>query len=128
MAYLLKPNEHRLGMEDLPAHRATDMTVEPPRPTSLNYCSDRPNTMLYGTAPYMAGKGAPPNVDAIMLEDFLRPQSTSRFNRNYVDNRQYGLFPILDVSCSLPPRVHATDPISTTALIQNMYYSDTFCK
>lgn len=126
MAYLLKPNENRLGMADLPPQKATDIVMVPPQPTSLNY-GDRPNTMLYGTAPYMAGKG-PPNVNGVLIEDTLRPQSTTRFNRSYVDNNAMQYFPSYDMSCSLPQRYVTNDPISTTAMIQNIYFKQGFCK
>ena len=124
-SYLLKPNDNRMGVEDLPRHQAVDMLMMPPQSTNLNY-GDRPNTMLYGTAPYMAGKG-PDTSRGILLEDELRPQSTSRFNRNFVDNTTMRYFPFVDMKCSQPLRVISRDPMSTTSVRQNCVFSGVNC-
>ena len=70
MAYQLQPG---LSIVDnkgaLPSVGATDEVFVYPQPSHLNYGS-RPNTMIYGTAPYMAGKGAPAKyIDTAMSLD-----------------------------------------------------------
>jgi hypothetical protein len=73
--------------------------------------------MIYGTAPYMAGKGAPNNL--IMLDDELRPQSTSQFKKIYIDTYSKRTFPWKDVRCAGPVRTPSFEPASTRADIQN---------
>lgn len=109
----------------LPPNCANDIVFAYPNPSSLNYCC-RPNTMVWGTAPYKAGKGAP--NDLVMLEDQLRPQSTMQFGKVYVDNRQGDYFPIQDMNCSVPLRVHTADPSSTRAQTQNGLFVKRYCK
>jgi hypothetical protein len=83
--------------------------------------------MVYGTAPYKAGKGAP--NDLIMVEDQLRPQPTTQFGKIYVDNTAGDFYPIQDMSCtSIPLRVHVTDPVSTRAEVQNGLYTNRYCR
>ena len=78
MAYQL---QHGLSIVEnagaLPSVKATDEVFVYPQHSQLNYGS-RPNTMLYGTAPYKAGKGSP--AEYIETSDQLRPQATTRFN------------------------------------------------
>ena len=90
MAYQLQPGLSIVENKGaLPPVRATDEVFVYPQPSHLNYGS-RPNTMLYGTAPYMAGKGAPARF--IETSDQLRPQSTSRFNKTIVQTYERNLF------------------------------------
>ena len=117
MAYQLQPG---MKMVQNPAHPpvcATDEVFVYPQPTTLSYGSSRPNTMLYGTAPYMAGKGAPSQF--IETSDQLRPQSTSQFNKIVTKTYEKNFFPLQDVTCKLPPRTMSYEPASTRAELQN---------
>ena len=83
MAYQLQPGLSIVqNAGALPLVRATDEIFVYPQPSTLNCGGCRPNTMLYGTAPYMAGKGSP--AQYIDTSDQLRPQTTSRFNKHIV--------------------------------------------
>jgi|SRR6056300_92557 hypothetical protein len=97
--------------------KATDEIFVYPQPSSLNCGDCRPNTMLYGTAPYMAGKGAPANF--IDTSDQLRPQTTSRFNKVIVPTYERNLFPLSNMECKTPLRTMTYEPLSTRAEIQN---------
>jgi len=117
MAYQLQPG---LKLVQNPAHPpvcATEEVFVYPQPTTLNYGSNRPNTMLYGTSPYMAGKGAP--AQFVETSDQLRPQSTSQFNKIVTKTYDKNFFPIQDVACKLPPRTMSYEPASTRAELQN---------
>jgi hypothetical protein len=125
MAYQLQPNLEQLNVPAVPPNCATDYFFDYPKPSTQNYCC-RPNTMLYGTAPYKAGKGAP--ADLVMLEDELRPQATTRFDRVYVNNTRGDYFPIMDMNCSVPLRTPSFDPMSTRAEVQNGLFVKRYCK
>ena len=58
MAYQLQPGMKVVQDHAVPSVCATEEVFTYPQPSTLNYGSSRPNTMLYGTAPYMAGKGS----------------------------------------------------------------------
>jgi hypothetical protein len=105
---------------------ATEEVFVYPQPSSLNYSSGRPNTMLYGTAPYKAGKGAP--AEFIETSDQLRPQSTSQFNKIVAKNYDNNLFPRQDVTCKLPPRTLSYEPASTRAELQNSQFHQRYLK
>lgn len=107
----------------VPIYKASEEVFAYPVPSNLNNCC-RPSTVLYGTAPYMAGKGAPNEL--IMLDDSLRPQSTQLFKK-YYDQKPYD-FPSKDVSCRLPPRVRKFDPESTRGELQNALFLQRYCK
>lgn len=124
MAYQLQPDLIRVENPAVPPVCATDFVMNPPAPSNLNYCC-RPNTMLYGTAPYMAGKGAPNEL--VMVEDELRPQATTRHDRVYVDNRRGDYFPIQDMKCSVPLRTIGYEPASTRAELQNGLFQKRYC-
>ena len=80
MAYQLQPGLAIVqNAGALPAVKATEEIFVYPQPSSINCGGCRPNTMLWGTAPYMAGKGSP--AQYIDVSDQLRPQTTSRFNK-----------------------------------------------
>jgi len=81
--------------------------------------------MVYGTAPYMAGKGAPGNL--IMVDDELRPQSTKRFGKVLVEPYARSLFPLGDTHCLGPPRVMSREPASTRAQVQNGLFQKRYC-
>jgi hypothetical protein len=117
MAYQLQPG---LKLVQNPAHPpvcATEEVFVYPQPSTLNYGSSRPNTMLYGTSPYMAGKGSP--AQFIETSDQLRPQSTSQFNKIITKTYEKNFFPLQDVTCKLPPRTMSYEPASTRAELQN---------
>jgi len=98
---------------------------QPSTQTSLGY-SCRPNTMLYGTAPYMAGNGAPANL--IDLESRMRPQSTKRFGKVLVPYTR-GLFPLQKLpDCLVPLRAWTHDAASTRAELQNGLYQQRYCR
>ena len=71
MAYQLQPGMKVVQDHAIPSVCATEEVLVYPQPSTLNYVSSRPNTMLYGTAPYMAGKGSP--AQYINTSDELRP-------------------------------------------------------
>ena len=124
MAYLLQPEIERLAKPALPPVCATDFVINPPTPSNLNYCC-RPNTVLYGTAPFMAGKGAP--SDLVDVADELRPQSTTRFGKVYVNNSRGDYFPVQDMQCSVPLRTMSFEPASTRAELQNGLFDKRYC-
>jgi hypothetical protein len=73
----------------------------------------------------MAGKGAPNEL--IMIDDELRPQATTRFDRVYVNNSRGGYFPIQDMKCSVPLRTMSYDPTSTRSQVQNGLFTKRYC-
>jgi len=101
----------------VPSVCATEEVFVYPQPSTLNYGSSRPNTMLYGTAPYMAGKGSP--SQHIETSDALRPQSTSRFNKVLAKTYEQNLHPLQNVACKTPLRTRTYEPSSTRAEVQN---------
>ena len=118
MAYQLQPGLSRVqNAGALPPVKATDEIFVYPQPSSINCGSCRPNTMLYGTAPYMAGKGSP--AQYIDTSDQLRPQSTSRFNKNIVQTYERRLFHLSNMECKVPLRTISYEPMSTRAEVQN---------
>lgn len=123
MAYSLQPNVPILENPAVPESCATDFVFAYPQTTSLNTCC-RPNTMLYGTAPYMAGKGAP--GDLITLEDEMRPQTTKQFNKIYVDTYGKNMHPLQNMKCSVPLRVWDSNPGSTRASDQNCLFQQRY--
>jgi len=117
MAYQLQPGIKLVTDNAVPTVCANEEVFMYPQPTSLNYVSSRPNTMLYGTAPYMAGKGSP--AEYIETSDMLRPQSTSRFNKFLARTYEQNLHPLQNVACKLPLRTQSYEPSSTRAELQN---------
>lgn len=121
MAYQLQPGLAIVqNAGALPAVRATDEVFVYPQPSSLNCGSCRPNTMLYGTAPYMAGKGSP--AQYIDVSDQLRPQSTSQFDKVIVPTYERNLFPLSDMACKTPLRTMQYEPTNTRADLQNQLF------
>lgn len=126
MAYQLQPG---MKIVQNPAHPpvcATEEVFVYPKPSTLNYGSSRPNTMLYGTSPYMAGKGSP--AQFIETSDQLRPQSTSQFNKIITKTYEKNFFPLQDVSCKLPPRTLSYEPSSTRAELQNAQFQQRYSR
>ena len=117
MAYQLQPGMKVVQDHAVPAVCATEEVFVYPQPSTLNYVSDRPNTMLYGTSPYMAGKGSP--AEFIDSSDELRPQSTSRFNKVLAKTYERNFHPLQHVECKLPLRTQTYEPSSTRAEMQN---------
>ena len=117
MAYQLQPGMKVVQDHAVPAVCATEEVFTYPQPSTLNYTSHRPNTMLYGTAPYMAGKGSP--AQYIDTSDQLRPQSTSRFNKVLAKTFERNFHPLQNVQCKLPLRAQSYEPSSTRAEMQN---------
>jgi len=123
MSYQLQPGLLNIEQSSLPTNPATDAFVVPPQPSSLHYFG-RPNTMLYGTAPYRAGKGAPNSL--IELDDTLRPQSTSQFKKIYVDTYEQQVFPLNKIPCNEPIESHVIVPGSTRSDNQNAMYAQRY--
>lgn len=123
MAYMLQPDLARLENPAVPDSCATDFVFSYPETTSLNHCC-RPNTMIYGTAPYMAGKGAP--GDLVGLEDTLRPQTTKQFNKIYIPTYEKNMHPLQNMKCSQPVRVWTEKPGSTRAQVQNCLFQQRY--
>ena len=117
MAYQLQPGIKLVTDNAVPTVCANEEVFVYPQPSTLNYGSSRPNTMLYGTAPYMAGKGSP--AEYIETSDALRPQSTSRFNKVLARTYEQNLHPLQNVACKLPLRTKSYEPSSTRAELQN---------
>ena len=124
MAYQLNPNIPRIQQPAVPSVCANDFVFAYPQASNLNYCC-RPNTMLYGTAPFMAGKGSP--ADLIEVSDELRPQSTDKFNNLIVKTYEKQYFPLQNMSCSLPIRNIGFEPMSTRAQVQNGLFAKRYC-
>lgn len=125
MAYQLQPGLSIVQNSGaIPPVRATDEVFVYPQPSNLNCGGCRPNTMLYGTAPYKAGKGAPSQY--IDTSDQLRPQSTSRFNKNIVQTYERNLFPLTNMECKLPLRTMRYEPTSTRAEVQNELFQQRY--
>jgi hypothetical protein len=116
MSYSRQPNLMRVENPAVPPNCATSEVFVYPQPSSLNYGA-RPNTMLYGTAPYMAGKGAPQEL--VDVADELRPQSTSQFNKALIRTYEKNYFPLQKMDCSVPLRTMSYEPASTRAERQN---------
>jgi hypothetical protein len=123
MAYSLQPDLTRVNNPANPLVAATDEIFVYPQASSMNYCC-RPNTMLYGTAPYMAGKGAPNHL--VMVDDQLRPQSTSQFKKIFVNTVEKNTFPWQKMDCSTPLRTMASDPSSTRSDVQNNLFTQRY--
>ena len=117
MAYQLQPGMKMVQDHAVPSVCATEEVFVYPQPSTLNYGSSRPNTMIYGTAPYMAGKGAP--AQYIETSDQLRPQSTSQFNKILAKTYERNFHPLQNVECKLPLRTKTYEPMSTRAETQN---------
>ena len=117
MAYQLQPGIKLVTDNAVPTVCANEEVFIYPQPSTLNYVSSRPNTMLYGTAPYMAGKGSP--AQYIETSDALRPQSTSQFNKVLAKTYEQNLHPLQNVSCKVPLRTRSYEPSSTRAELQN---------
>jgi len=117
MAYQLQPGLKIVNDKAVPTVCADEEVFVYPQPSTLNYGSSRPNTMLYGTAPYMAGKGSP--AEYIEASDALRPQSTSRFNKVLARTYEQNLHPLQNVACKTPLRTRTYEPSSTRAEVQN---------
>ena len=119
MAYQLQPGLFIVQNSGaLPSAKATEEVFVYPQPSGpVNNGASRPNTMLYGTAPYKAGKGSP--AQHIDVSDKLRPQSTSRFNKHLVETYDKNYFPLNNVQCKLPLRTMQYEPASTRAELQN---------
>ena len=124
MAYQLQPGLKLVQNPAVPVNCATEEVFVYPQPSTLNYGSQRPNTMLYGTAPFMAGKGAP--SEYIETSDQLRPQSTTRFNRVLAKTCEQNLFPLQNMECKLPLRTISYEPMSTRSEIQNGMFNQRY--
>lgn len=126
MAYQLSTSPVQVDAGSAPVQCATDNFFMYPQPvnTPQNCGPCRPNTELYGTAPYYAGKGAP--AELVDVQDRLRPQSTTRFGRVLVESTRE-LHPLQDMSCSIPVKVRTSYPSSTRADIQNASFSQMYC-
>lgn len=124
MAYQLQPGLKIVQNPAVPVNCATEEVFVYPQPSTLNYGSSRPNTMLYGTAPYMAGKGAP--AEFIEVSDTLRPQSTSRFNKVLARTYEQNLFPLQNMECKLPLQTIRYEPASTRSEVQNGLFNQRY--
>ncbi len=124
MAYQLQPGLKLVQNPAVPVNCATEEVFVYPQPSTLNYGSQRPNTMLYGTAPFMAGKGAP--AEFIETSDQLRPQSTSRFNKVLAKTYEQNLFPLQNMECKIPLRSVGYEPMSTRSELQNGLFNQRY--
>jgi hypothetical protein len=124
MAYQLQPGLSIVENPAVPVNCATDEVFVYPQPSTLNNGSSRPNTMLYGTAPFMAGKGAP--AEFIETSDQLRPQSTTRFNKVLAKTYEQNLFPLQNMECKLPLRTISYEPMSTRSEVQNGMFNQRY--
>ena len=124
MAYQLQPGLKLVQNPAVPVNCATEEVFVYPQPSTLNNWSSRPNTMLYGTAPFMAGKGAP--AEFIETSDQLRPQSTSRFNKVLAKTYEQNLFPLQNMECKIPLRSVGYEPMSTRSELQNGLFNQRY--
>ena len=124
MAYPLQPGLKLVQNPAVPVNCATEEVFVYPQPSTLNNGSSRPNTMLYGTAPFMAGKGAP--AEFIETSDQLRPQSTSRFNKVLAKTYEQNLFPLQNMECKIPLRSVGYEPMSTRSELQNGLFNQRY--
>ncbi len=124
MAYQLQPGLKLVQNPAVPVNCATEEVFVYPQPSTLNNGSSRPNTMLYGTAPFMAGKGAP--AEFIETIDQLRPQSTSRFNKVLAKTYEQNLFPLQNMECKIPLRSVGYEPMSTRSELQNGLFNQRY--
>ena len=124
MAYQLQPGLKLVQNPAVPVNCATEEVFVYPQPSTLNNGSSRPNTMLYGTAPFMAGKGAP--AEFIETSDQLRPQSTSRFNKVLAKTYEQNLFPLQNMACKIPLRSVGYEPMSTRSELQNGLFNQRY--
>ena len=124
MAYQLQPGLKLVQNPAVPVNCATEEVFVYPQPSTLNYGSSRPNTMIYGTDPYMAGKGAP--AEFIDTSDELRPQSTSRFNKVLAKTYEQNLFPLQNMECKLPLQSISYEPMSTRSEVQNSMFQQRY--
>jgi len=85
----------------------------------------RPNTVLYGTAPFRGGGGAPAQL--IDVSDELRPQSTTRFGKTLVQPMENTLFPVNN-SMDAPPPPTPRGMVSSRAEIQNELYEQRYSR
>lgn len=118
MAYQLQAELQNIMKPALPPACATNHIMALPLNTTQGYFQ-RHSTPLYGTAPFMAGGGAPAHL--IELEDSMRPQSTKSFKKNVYEPQKRNVFPWQNMSCA-PPVSSLTMPwvpTSTRANIQN---------
>ena len=122
MDYTLQPGLKVVNDHAVPQYRATEHIFTPPQPSNNNTCC-RPSTEVFGTAPYMAEKGAPAHL--IEQDDALRPQSTKLFKK-YAAQKPYD-FPRQNVECKLPNRVWTMNPGSTRAEMQNGMFKQRYC-
>jgi hypothetical protein len=123
-SYTLQPGLTQIDRQAFP-QACAEGGFPYPEPSSLHYCC-RPSTMEYGTAPYMASKGAPNHL--IALDDQLRPQSTKRFGKVLIEPYARSLFPLSDMHCLGPQRTMGVDPASTRAQVQNGMFQKRYCK
>jgi hypothetical protein len=124
MAYTLQPGLTLLDKYALPTESAEDTFVVYPQPGGPSGSCSRVSTMEYGTAPYMAGKGAPNHL--LMVDDELRPQSTTRFNKVIVTPVHDFLFPMQNLDCIGPAPTLRHDPASSRAILQNAMFSQRY--
>ena len=124
MAYQLQPGLKLVQNPAVPVNCATEEVFVYPQPSTLNNGSSRPNIMLYGTAPFMAGKGAP--AEFIETSDQLRPQSTSRFNKVLAKTYEQNLFPLQNMECKIPLRSVGYEPMSTRSELQNGLFNQRY--
>ena len=125
MAYQLQPGLTLLDRDSFPFNSAYDAISVYPQPSKFTKCC-RASTMEYGTAPYMAGKGAPNHL--IMVDDELRPQSTKQFKKLLVPTYARNFFPLQDMSRIGPAPTMSFDPGSTRAETQNAMFKARYCK
>lgn len=131
-SYTLQPGLTQINREAFPKDCAYGGVYsgafpypQPSSQSSLGY-SCRPSTMEYGTAPYMAGKGAPGHL--IGIDDELRPQSTKRFGKVLVEPYARKIFPLQDFHCLGPQRTMSFEPASTRAQVQNGMFQKRYCR
>ena len=125
MAYQLQPGLSIVSNKGaLPAVKATDEVFVYPQPSTLNCGGCRPNTMLYGTAPFKGGKGSP--AQYIDTSDQLRPQSTTRFNQTVVQTYERNLFPHSNMESKVPLRTMSYEPSSSRAELQNALFQQRY--
>ena len=122
MDYTLQPGLKTINDKAVPEYKADQHIFAWPQATNTNTCC-RPSTVVMGTAPYMAGGGAPNHL--VSVEDSMRPQSTTVFNKSYTE--QAYDFPNKSLPCEQTQRTRSFDPASTRGEVQNGLFLKRYC-
>ena len=113
--YSLQTGLKWMDSETKPPGCSDEIIFDYPKPSTRNRNHrGEQSTYLYGTAPFMAQKGAPASL--IDESDDLIPQDTSRFNR-YYQTKPHDFPKQYDID--LPVKARSWDPASSRSDVHN---------